>query len=97
MKRSKALGQLPICTVKDVIEHFAQEVARLQRMADTAFYVCGDQKQSSWLVDQAGALKELAKKMGIWDLVHARAVEIYDFRNSGKQGYTLKDGKIVKE
>ena len=68
MKKSKVLGQLPICTVKDVIEHFAQEVARLQRMADTAFYVCGDQKQSSWLVDKAGALKELAKKWasGIW-------------------------------
>ena len=57
MKRSKALGQLPISTMRDVIEHFAQEVARLQRMADTAFYVCGDQKQSSWLVDQVGALK----------------------------------------
>lgn len=97
MKRSKALGQLPISTMRDVIEHFSQEVARLQRMADTAFYVCGDQKQSSWLVDQVGALKELASKMGIWNIVHARAVEIYDFRNSGRQGYTLKDGKIVKE
>ena len=94
--KSKALAGIPISLAKDVIEHFAREVARLQRMADTAFYVFGDQKQSSWLVDQAGALKELAKKMGIWDLVHARAVEIYDFRNSGKQGYTLKDGKIVK-
>lgn len=96
MKRSKALGQLPISTVKDVIEHFAQEVARLQKQADTAFYVLCDQNHSSWLLDQVFALKELAMKMGIWEHVHARAVEIYDFRNSGRQGYTLKDGKIVK-
>lgn len=94
--KSKALSELPISTVKDVIEHFAQEVARLQRMADVAFYTNNDQTHSSWLVDQAYALKSLAEKMGIWNLVHARAVEIYDFRNSGKQGYTLKDGKIVK-
>ena len=99
MKRmkSKALHDLPISLAKDVIEHFAQEVARLQRLADVAFYTCLDQQQSSWLVDQAGAIKGLAEKMGIWKRVHARAIEIYDFRNSGKQGYTLKDGKIVKE
>lgn len=95
--KSKALHDLPISLTKDVIEQFAQEVARLQRLADVAFYICLDQKQSSWLVDQAGAIKGLAEKMGIWKLVHARAIEIYDFRNSGKQGYTLKDGKIVKE
>ena len=94
--RSKALAGLPISLAKDVIEHFAQEVARLQRLADVSFYVNNDQDHSSWLVDQSYALKSLAEKMGIWNLVHARAVEIYDFRNSGKQGYTLKDGKIVK-
>lgn len=92
----KSLSELPISTVKDVIEHFAQEVARIQRMADVAFYINSDQDYSSWLCDQAYALKSLAEKMGIWNMVHARAVEIYDFRNSGKQGYTLKDGKIVK-
>lgn len=95
--KSKALHDPPISLAKDVIEHFAQEVARLQRLADVAFYTCLDQQQSSWLVDQAGAIKGLAEKMGIWKRVHARAIEIYDFRNSGKQGYTLKDGKIVKE
>ena len=40
--------------------------------------------------------KSLAQKMGIWKLVYERAVKIYDFRNSGKAGYTLMDGRIVK-
>ena len=96
MRESKALAALPICRTKDVIEQFAQETARLQRMADVAFYTCNDRDHSSWLCDQAYAIKSLAEKMGIWKLVHARAIEIYDFRNSGRQGYTLKDGKIVK-
>lgn len=92
----KALANLPICRTKGVIEAFAQETARLQRMADVAFYTCNDQEQSSWLTDQAYAIKSLAQKMGIWKMVHDRAIEIYDFRNSGKAGYTLKDGRIVK-
>ena len=93
---SKALAHLPICRTKDVIEAFAQEIARLQRMADVAFYECNDREHSSWLCDQAYAIKVLAGNMGIWGLAFERAVEIYDFRNSGKKGYTLKDGKIVK-
>lgn len=96
MKKTKVLAELPICRTKDVIEHFAQETARLQRMADVAFYTCNDREHSSWLCDQAYAIKGLAQKMGIWKPVYERAVEIYDFRNSGKAGYTLKDGRIVK-
>lgn len=96
MAKTSALAGLPICRTKDVIEAFAQETARLQRMADVAFYTCNDQDHSDWLCDQAYAIKGLAQKMGIWKLVHDRAVEIYDFRNSGKKGYTLKDGRIVK-
>lgn len=96
MAKTSVLAGLPICRTKDVIEAFAQETARLQRMADVAFYTCDDREHSSWLCDQAYAIKSLAQKMGIWNLVHARAVEIYDFRNSGKAGYTLKNGRIVK-
>ena len=96
MKKSKVLAELPICRTKDVIEHFAQETARLQRMADVAFYTYNDLNNTDWLCDQAYAIKNLAEKMGIWAMVHARAIEIYDFRNSGKKGYTLKDGRIVK-
>lgn len=96
MRKSKVLAELPICRTKDVIEHFAQETARLQRLADVAFYTCNDREHSSWLCDQAYAIRGLAQKMGIWKMVHDRAVEIYDFRNSGKAGYTLKDGQIVK-
>ena len=49
--RSSALSGIPISTIKDVIEHFAQETARLHRMADVAFYTCNDTQHSSWLVD----------------------------------------------
>ena len=62
MRESKALAALPICRTKDVIEQFAQETARLQRMADVAFYTCNDRDHSSWLCDQAYAIKSLAEK-----------------------------------
>lgn len=81
---------------KETIEIFAQEVARLQRMADVSFYIKKDTDHSSWLCDQTFAIKQLAEKMGIWGPIYAQAVELYDFRNSGREGYTLKDGKIVK-
>ena len=40
--------------------------------------------------------QEMAIKLGICEEVYQEAYKIYDFRNSGKTGYTLKDGKIVK-
>jgi len=81
---------------KAVVEAFAQELACWQKMADVAYYVNGNQEESSSLVDKAFAIKELANKLGICGDVYERAYQIYDFRNSGKEGYTLKDGKIVK-
>lgn len=81
---------------KGVVEAFAQELACWQKMADVAYYEKGNQEENSCLLDKAFALKELANKMGICGDVYERAYQIYDFRNSGKEGYTLKDGKIVK-
>lgn len=82
---------------KTVIEFFAQEIAELNRKADVAFYINHDQEHSSFLCDAVWHIKNLAINMGICKEVYDRAYEIYDFRNSGKSGYTLKDGKIVKE
>lgn len=80
-----------------LIEAFAAEVAEYQRKADVAYYIRHDQDHSSFLLDCAWAIKNLAIKLGICGEVYQRAYEYYDFRNSGKSGYTLKDGKIVKE
>ena len=52
---------------------------------------------SSFLLDGALVIKQLAVKLKICEEVYERAYEIYDFRNSGKSGYTLKGGEIVRE
>lgn len=79
-----------------IINIFAEELATKQRKADEWYYLQNNQKMSSHLLDQALAIKELAIKLGIDNEVYNKAYQIYDFRNSGKTGYTLKDGKIVK-
>jgi hypothetical protein len=38
----------------------------------------------------------MCQTLGIAEQVYEEAYKIYDFRNSGKEGYGLKDGKIVK-
>lgn len=80
----------------DVIWIMAKELACCQRIADKRFYEEGDQEASSMMLMQASAIMDLANELGICGDVYAQAVELYDFRNSGKEGYTLKDGKIVK-
>lgn len=81
---------------KSLVNNLAEGLAQYQKMADVAYYVNGSQEESSRMLDWAFVIKELASRMGICADVFARAYEIYDFRNSGKKGYTLKDGKIVK-
>ena len=85
-----------ITTRKTIVEKFAQQIADLQRKADIWFYERNDPNHSSWLLDQVSVVKVLAIELGICDEVYKRAYEIYDFRNSGKKGYTLKYVKIVK-
>ena len=81
---------------KMLVETIANELACCQKMADVAWYVKNDQNESSRLLNNASVIKELANMMAIGGDVFERACQIYDFRNSGKEGYTLKDGKIVK-
>lgn len=86
-----------VITRKHIVEVLAQELAGLQRKADIWYYEHNNQDHSSWLVDQVYPVVDIARSLGIVDKVYARAYELYDFRNSGKSGYTLKDGKIVLE
>lgn len=79
-----------------VVRTMANELACCQRIADKRFYEDGDQEGSSMMLMQASAIKDLASELGVCGEVYAFAYQIYDFRNSGKAGYTLKDGKIVK-
>ena len=84
-----------IATRKRIIKEFAIKIAELQRKADEWYYNRNDQKHSSWLLDQIIPLGEMINKMGISKKVYIEAYKIYDFRNSGKKGYILKDGKII--
>lgn len=91
-----------IVTRKRMIMEFATKIARLQKQADENYY--RDKKlknyesnHSSWLLDQVVPLKQMCQKLGISDQVYKEAYKIYDFRNSGKDGYTLVGGKIVKQ
>ncbi len=84
-------------TKEEVIDHLAFELARIQKMADEWFYIRDNVDHSAWLIDNLGGLLNVARNMGILNEVYERAYEYYDFRNSGRSGYTLKDGVIVKE
>lgn len=81
---------------KMLVETLANELACYQKQADVAFYDCSEQETSTLLLEKAMVIKELTNLMAIGGDVYERAYQIYDFRNSGKEGYTLKDGKIVK-
>jgi len=81
---------------KTIIKEFAKEIADLQKRADEWFYNKKDKNHSSWLLDQVYELQLFARRLGIEEQVYAEAYKIYDFRNSGKKGFILKDGKIVR-
>ena len=87
---------------KTIIKEFAKRVADLQKRADKAYYRDNPPKRNkndraSWLLDQVYSLKNMCQELGIAGQVYKEAYKIYDFRNSGKLGYTLVDGKIVKQ
>jgi len=87
---------------KTMIKLFAREIADLQKRADEIYYrdnppQAGKNDHASWLLDQVIPLKEMCQGLGIVKQVYKEAYKIYDFRNSGKAGYKLVDGKIVKQ
>lgn len=90
-----------LTTRKRIVREFAEEIANLQKRADEIYYKdtpvkFGENEHASWLLDQVNTLKDFSAKLGITKQVYNEAYKIYDFSNSGKDGYILKDGKIVK-
>ena len=88
-------------TRKKIIHELAAAIAELQQSADKEYYKDNPPKVSNndhaaWLLDQTLPLRDLSKKLNIGKEVYEEAYKIYDFHNSGKKGYTLQDGKIVK-
>jgi hypothetical protein len=89
-----------LVTRKRIIKEIAENIAYLQKRADEVYYRDAPPKRNgndhaSWLLDQVEPLKFFSIKLGICEQVYQEAYKIYDFRNSGKEGYTLRDGKIV--
>lgn len=82
---------------KTIIEEFAIEIANLQREADKWYYEKGDRDHADWLLVRVGELRDFAERLGICQKMYEEAYKIYDFRNSGRNGYTLKDGVVVKD
>lgn len=85
-----------LMTRKQLIKELAFSIADTQKRADEWYYERKDQGHSSWLLDQVIPLKDFATRLNICSQVYDEAYKIYDFRNSGRDGYVLKDGKIVK-
>ena len=80
-----------------LINELAIKIADIQRKVDIWYYEQNNYNHAAWLLDQIIPLKEIANKYNICDDVYKIAYTIYDFRNSGRPGYTLQDGKIVKQ
>lgn len=94
-----------ITTRKRIIREIAENIADIQRRADVEYYKphlknykpeANENDHASWLLDKVFPLRDLAEKLGIRKEVYEEAYKIYDFHDSGRAGYTLKDGKIVK-
>ncbi len=91
-----------LVTRKYIIKQLAQQLAGIQKKSDAVYYrdnppKIGKNDYASWLLDQVRPLKDLSINLGICKQVYEEAYKIYDFRNSGKQGYTLRNGIIVKQ
>lgn len=91
-----------LVTRKRIVKEIAESIANLQKRADEIYYRDKLPKEnnnelSSFILEQVQPLKDFAMKLGICEKVYQEAYKIYDFRNSGRTGYTLRDGKIVKE
>lgn len=85
-----------IFTRQEIIYIFAEKLAKLHKTADVWYYIKHNKDNSDWCLDQVRPVVDLAADLGISKEVYDTAYKIYDFRNSGKDGYTLEDGVIVK-
>lgn len=72
---------------KKLIKVFAIDLAYKQKKADYYYYIKKDQKMSSFMLDGVWHMKKLLSAFGITSRVYQKAYAIYDFRNSGRDGY----------
>lgn len=84
-----------------VLIPFAEIVANTQKRADLIFYSDNPTKDfnndvSGNMLNELVPICRIIKKLGISELVYEWALMIYDFTNSGRSGYTLKDNIIQK-
>lgn len=70
-----------------LINEFAEELACIQNEADFWYYILHDQEMSSFVLDTLGSSRDLAYRLGILDEVYKQALTIYDFSQSGKDGF----------
>lgn len=92
-------------TIGDIIEStykmafvnkMAAFVAEMQAMADLCFYERNDQSMTTHYLEKVDTAKDICDRFGYTSEVWQAAKKIYDFTNSGREGYTLKDGIIVR-
>ena len=88
-----------------VIETFARVIADIQREADVLYYKpeipgynpkANKNDESGFKLNEIIKLRKMCDVFGITKEVYDFAYTVYDFRNSGREGYGLVDGKIVK-
>ena len=99
-------------TKKKLIKIMAKELAYLQIRADWWYYCFGGGKDPDYVLDKDSGItiqdmssrqldsvdevRAIATELGIWPEVHKEAIRIYDFRNSGKDGFQ-PDTEFIKK
>lgn len=99
-------------TKKKLVKKIAEEVAYLQLKADWWYYCFGGGKEPNYVVDKdtgttvqdmsssqlelVTEAKAIAMELGIWSEVYKEAINIYDFRNSGKKDF-VPDIELIKK
>ena len=83
---------------ENFINNMAHFVAFCHSRADAYYYSePREQDMADYFAEKAYTAKEICTMFECTSEVWAEAKKIYDFTNSGREGYTLRDGKIVKE
>lgn len=73
---------------KELVEKFAKEMARLQKKADKYYYIDNNKEMADYVLIYAVELKDFASKLGICEEMYQEAYKIYNFKYSGKKGFT---------
>ena len=82
---------------ENFINKMAHFVAFCHSRADAYYYSePREQDMVDYFMTRCDAARDICTMFECTSKVWAEAKKIYDFTNSGREGYTLRDGKIVK-